>query len=371
MNCFIIMPFGSHHKDPDGARKLDQIYNEWIKPAVESVKIPKKKNEYLNCHRADKEVRPGDIITHIIEQLVDSCIVIADLTGQNPNVFYELGVRHTVRNNTILISENLDDIPFDLRGLRAIPYKYDPENMLKFKKKLKESLEAIITEQEKIDNPIRRFLYDRSVHDLISQAVPPGYDAVRTMVNEMDLLKKEFKQHTLQIRRVMDLVTAEKEISDQEIKISTNNTSFFEGIWESASGSRCYARMVDGELYIPYCYKGDSELSAHYYNCRMIGNTMFGRFQWFVRPISGYSFFKIENIDAASCGWWYSQDLPNHFRDNISQLNELIPRMNNQEWKRVKGKKKFPKWVEAYFNNKLYSKENIDLIDKNIQKRFG
>ncbi len=308
MKCFVIMPFGSPQKDPDGARKLDQIYNEWIRPTVESIKISGNEAQYLSCHRADKEVRPGDIITHIIEHLVDSFIVIADMTGQNPNVFYELGVRHAVRNNTILISESIDDIPFDLRTLRAIQYKYDPENMLKFRKTLESALNKIVSDQERIDNPVRRFLYDRAVDVIVKQSVPPGYDVVRNILNQMELLKKEFKLHAEQVQNVMKLVTAEQQPSRQNISSAIKELAIFQGIWVSSSGGTYCARLVDGELYIPYCYRGDFQLTGHYYNCRMVGATMFGRFKWFNSSISGYCFLNIESKNMATGGWWYSHD---------------------------------------------------------------
>jgi len=118
MQCFVIMPFGNPKVDPTRAQKLDAIYSQWIKPTVESISLTGLANDTIACHRADKEERPGEIISHIIENLTTSDIVIADLSGRNPNVFYELGVRQAVRSNTILILEDLDDIPFDLRGLR-------------------------------------------------------------------------------------------------------------------------------------------------------------------------------------------------------------------------------------------------------------
>src|SRR4051812_883112 len=123
MKCFVIMPFGNSELDASQASKLDSIYSKWIKPAVESVIVPGSKNEKIFCHRGDKTFRPGEIVSHIVENLISSEIVVADLSGRNANVFYELGVRHAVKNNCILISNNINDIPFDLRPLRTIIYE--------------------------------------------------------------------------------------------------------------------------------------------------------------------------------------------------------------------------------------------------------
>jgi hypothetical protein len=87
MNCFVIMPFGNALVDPALARRQELIYSQWIKPTVESIAVPGEGQEKIKCYRSDKEFRTGDIITHVIRRLVDSGLVIADLTGRNPNVF--------------------------------------------------------------------------------------------------------------------------------------------------------------------------------------------------------------------------------------------------------------------------------------------
>lgn len=357
MRCFVIMPFGSASQDPERKRKLDQIYLNWIKPTVESVNIPGSEAENLICHRADMEVSSGDIITNIIEHLVTSDVVIADLTGQNPNVFYELGVRHSVRNSTILISENIDDIPFDLRGLRAIAYRYDPEHMLQFRNALKNALVATVSQSQVIDNPVRRFLCDRAIEDLVSQAVPPGYDVVRTILSEMENLKHEFRQHQEQVREVMQLITSPSRSTRAGQEFADGVLSELEGVWTSSFGGTYCAGIVDDRLYIPYCYKGDSHLTGHYYQCNVVGSSFFGRFRWFDSPISGYAFLKLESSDEVSGGWWYSEDVPQQIRRDISRIDDSLPLMNATTWKRTAGRGEFPVWAKRYFEEELYLRE--------------
>jgi hypothetical protein len=98
------MPFGNPDLDSKKAHRLELIYSEWIKPTVESIKYDDV--HPIQCHRADKILRPEEILSHIVENLVSADLVIADLSGRNANVYYELGVRHAVNNNTILISDN-------------------------------------------------------------------------------------------------------------------------------------------------------------------------------------------------------------------------------------------------------------------------
>jgi hypothetical protein len=80
--------------------------------------------------------------------------VIADLTDKNPNVFYELGVRHALRPRTILIAQSLDDIPSDLREYRTIVYDTSAKGADVFSKRLKSYLDEMHKEPERADNPV-------------------------------------------------------------------------------------------------------------------------------------------------------------------------------------------------------------------------
>lgn len=350
MKCFVIMPFGDPEKEPEKARKLELLYSDCIKPTVEAINIPGKPDEIIHCHRADKSARPGEIITHIIENLVSADIVIADLSGRSPNVFYELGVRHAVNNNTILIADDLDDIPFDLRGLRTITYKWDAEHMLKLQGSLKAAIIEILKESDKIDNPVRRYLYNREVEKLVQEPSPPGYDVVKNILNEMSSLRKAFNDQTIEIRNIISQITTGKDENLSNLNKSEYNLEFFEGIWHlGSSNSIYYAKIINNELLIPYLYNEDIEMPAHYYNCKLIGDTLFARFAWFSRDISGYIFLKIESEDRLVGGWWYSEDVPQEIRNNIVLINETIPRMVPMHLERVKEKKTEPKWIQEYF----------------------
>jgi hypothetical protein len=356
MKCFVIMPFGNPKLDAEHARKLELIYSQWIKPTVESIKCSD--GVSIACHRADKELRPEEIITHIIENLITSDLVIADLSGRNPNVFYELGVRHAVNNNTILIAEDLDDIPFDLRGLRTIVYRYEPEHMLRLRASLEQAIGEILREPDKIDNPVRRFLYNQEVDKLIKQPIPPGYDVFKSIISEMASLKKEVSNHVNEVRHIMKLITSTERASVKSDASKNLDLEFFEGVWKNrASGSTYYARVVDGELFMPYCYHDDVELTGHYYNLRVIGKTLFGRFEWLDgSKISGYAFQRVESPNRLVGGWWYAEDVPEEVLTDVSRMNSSIPGMTKSILQREN--KRFPAWAEEYFRKGLYKRES-------------
>jgi len=115
--CFVLMPFGVK-KDPVTQAEInfDAIYEGAIRPGVEAAG--------LEPIRADEERTGGIIHKPMFERLLLCDYAVADLTLGNPNVFYELGVRHATRPATTLaIFADQQRLPFDLNFLRALPYR--------------------------------------------------------------------------------------------------------------------------------------------------------------------------------------------------------------------------------------------------------
>jgi hypothetical protein len=109
--CFVMMPFGP---------QFDRYYRNIFVPAIS--------RSGLKPLRGDSIFGPSAIVADIWQLLKLSAMALADLTGRNPNVFYELGLAHAIGKPVILVAGNSDDVPFDLRGLRVIVYDKDDEN---------------------------------------------------------------------------------------------------------------------------------------------------------------------------------------------------------------------------------------------------
>ncbi len=115
-HAFVAMPFGSDKKGPDGTPiDFNTIYKVLIAPAIEEAG--------LSAWRADQEQRAGDIRTDMFEELLMADLVVADLTIDNPNVWYELGVRHALRaRGVVLISGGASPKAFDIYTDRKLRY---------------------------------------------------------------------------------------------------------------------------------------------------------------------------------------------------------------------------------------------------------
>jgi hypothetical protein len=144
--CFVISPIGT--EGTEVRQRFREILEHVIRPAFSDAEFS------MEVIRADDIKKPSAFIRDILEYIAGAHSVIADLTAQNPNVFYELGVRHALSPRTILIAQNAEDIPSDLRGERTIIYQTSPAGVAAFRREIQEYLKAIEADPERPDNPV-------------------------------------------------------------------------------------------------------------------------------------------------------------------------------------------------------------------------
>lgn len=121
---FVLSPF----KEP-----FNTIFQDHIKPSVESI-------SGLGCLRADDIYDNRPIMEDIWRYTYEAGMLIAELTGRTPNVFYETGIAHTVGKEVILITQSMEDVPFDLKHLRCIVYEYTPRGIAALEQSLKNTI---------------------------------------------------------------------------------------------------------------------------------------------------------------------------------------------------------------------------------------
>jgi hypothetical protein len=111
-------------------------------------------NHGYSLNRADRMEKTGMISNHIIKQLLDSDLVIADLTDYNPNVFYELAIRHITQKPCIQMIKRGQKLPFDIHGIETIFFDTDLENAENAKNKINQQIKLIEKGKFNITNPI-------------------------------------------------------------------------------------------------------------------------------------------------------------------------------------------------------------------------
>jgi hypothetical protein len=111
-SAFMAMPFGHD--------ELEIVYEEFVRPVLEAVCE-------MSCIRGDDIFGSNVVMDDISTAIAEADVLVADLTGRNPNVFYEVGIAHALNKPVLLLAQSLEDVPFDLRHRRVLLYEYSPE----------------------------------------------------------------------------------------------------------------------------------------------------------------------------------------------------------------------------------------------------
>ena len=131
--CFVVMPFGGE--------ELDIVYEDFIRPVLE--------NECaLTCERGDDLFGSNVIVEDIRSSIDNARLVLADLTGKNANVFYEVGIAHTMDKPVLLLAQSMDDVPFDLRHRRVLIYEYSPRGCKKLELALSQHVNKMVHKED-------------------------------------------------------------------------------------------------------------------------------------------------------------------------------------------------------------------------------
>lgn len=143
--CFVIAPIGEAGSET--RKRSDQILKHVVEPAA------------LECGykalRADRISEPGLITSQVIQHIVDDPLVLADLTDRNPNVFYELAIRHAIRKPLVQIVRKGDELPFDVAGTRTIQLDHhDLDSAEEAKREIAAQIRALEEDPSKLQTPI-------------------------------------------------------------------------------------------------------------------------------------------------------------------------------------------------------------------------
>jgi exonuclease VII small subunit len=154
--CFVVSPIGGEGSDI--RERSDTIFEEVIEPTVSDFNY--------ECKRSDQIDEPGIITNQIIEYIVESELVIADLTSKNPNVFYELAVRHAHQKPVIQLIHADEDIPFDVATQRTIDIDLnDYTTTNSAKQEIERQVQEIESEGFQVENPVSVAGYIRNLRE--------------------------------------------------------------------------------------------------------------------------------------------------------------------------------------------------------------
>jgi len=179
-SCFIIGPIG---EDGTAVRRLaDWLLHGIFRPVLESDELG-----YV-VKRADDDTAPGSITNAVIMDIIEADLVVADLTGFNPNAFYELGIRHAIHKPTIHVIAERVALPFDNKDQRTIFVDLgDISSVESARTRLKTAALAVNDKLYKVSNPVT---HARALNALQDSADPRD-QVIADLEQRLDRLEKD------------------------------------------------------------------------------------------------------------------------------------------------------------------------------------
>jgi len=155
--CFILMPFGS-----------------WFDRYFKEIYVPATKEAGFEPLRADGLFSAGAVMEQVWAQIRKAKVLLADLTGKNANVFYELGLAHAARKPVVFVAGDIEDVPFDVRHLRVVVFDVrEPGWSDKLRRDITTYLKNARSEPDKsIPQPYREFPLDEPESPSVEQTLP-------------------------------------------------------------------------------------------------------------------------------------------------------------------------------------------------------
>lgn len=194
--CFVITPIGNEN-DPI-RRHIDGMIDAVIVPSMEG------EYEIKVAHRMSET---GTITRQILELIYKSDLVIANLTGTNPNVMYELAFRHTLGAPTIIIAEQGTKLPFDISSERTIFYTNDLKGTVDAKKELEKYLSQLDYNDKKATGPIHSYLDTVKLRNkLLNYNEEEDFDQGKHI---LELIVKRLESIELSIPSIKNEITSE------------------------------------------------------------------------------------------------------------------------------------------------------------------
>lgn len=176
--CFVLSPIGKARSE-DRAR-ADGVLNEIIRPAIEPLGF--------RVVRADEDTSPGIVTERMIEKILEADLVVADLSGHNPNVMYEVAVRHAYGGAIVQMIEESQPLPFDIKDFNTIFFRPTLEGRSDAISQLQSAVQAISGGTE-VRNPVFRAVQMR----VLQQGNKPESEIVADALKELRELASEMR----------------------------------------------------------------------------------------------------------------------------------------------------------------------------------
>ncbi len=199
--AFFITPLGSDNSEI--RRATDGLISAVIEPAL--------KNFDVMLMPPHKILNPGNITRQIVRYILDSDLVIANLTGLNANVMYELAIRHAKRKPVIVIAEIGTKLPFDIAAERTIFYTNDMVGVVELTARLNETIPVALRDKNP-DNPVYSGLESSIIQQKVDQE---GSSIDSYIIDKLDQLADSISYLKTNVTTQPSFPTPKNQVLDQ------------------------------------------------------------------------------------------------------------------------------------------------------------
>ncbi|QRY79671.1 hypothetical protein JVX91_00730 [Pseudomonas sp. PDNC002] len=178
-NCFVVTPIGGN--ETPTRRAADGLIGTVIKPVLEELGFV--------VHVAHEISLTGSITKQVIDHLLNSDLVIANLSEVNPNVMYELAVRHCTGKPIVTLAEHGTSLPFDISDERTIFYRNDMKGAAELLPALASAVDSVLSVGGRVDNPVTRAQKNVMLLDALTEK-----DAQEILIGRLDAIESSLGQ---------------------------------------------------------------------------------------------------------------------------------------------------------------------------------
>lgn len=180
--CFVVTPIGA---DPSTTRRAtDGLFYAVLKPMLES--------KGFTVDVAHKMDNPGSITYQVVNKVINSDLVVANLTELNPNVMYELAIRHCVARPLIVLAEKGTKLPFDVAAERSIFYLNDMRGAVDLAEELGGAIDSAMLETTNSDNPVYRALGRNAINEELIKNNPQDAKLINVIIKKLDSIEAKY-----------------------------------------------------------------------------------------------------------------------------------------------------------------------------------
>lgn len=281
--CFVISPIGDEGSDKRS--RSDKVLKHIITPAV--------KECGYETIRADNIPEPGIITSHVIQHLIDDPLVIADLSESNPNVFYELAIRHFIGKPIVQIIQTRESIPFNVFPISTIKFDLgDLDSVEKCKNEIVSQIHSVEDNRSIVDNPITNVLKGMNIdiNMLINKSNEDILEQFKVLSNE---IIKGIKLYRSEREQLFETIMRSNQNIESNIKIDLS------GEWNSNNG---LVRIIQDDINVFGEYQFGTDNWVGFINGRIINNKII--FHWIRKntPSEGCGYWQINN-NRLEGGW--------------------------------------------------------------------